>query len=88
MIRKKERKKERKASCQAHLLMPCSLPLQDEVHGFKGCMGMFLSRAVPVLLHHYSIFSRQEVSEVWHIPQQSCANAAAPLLHLQLAGGD
>ncbi|KAF5834732.1 hypothetical protein DUNSADRAFT_8502, partial [Dunaliella salina] len=33
----------------------------DEVEGFKGCMGLFLSRAVPVLFHHYAVFNRREV---------------------------
>ncbi len=31
------------------------------MEGFKGCMGLFLSRAVPVLFHHYSVFKRHEV---------------------------
>jgi len=37
------------------------LILQDEVEGFKGSMGLFLHRTVPVLFHHYSIFKREEV---------------------------
>ncbi|GFH20510.1 C2 domain-containing protein, partial [Haematococcus lacustris] len=35
------------------------LPL-DEVDGLKGCMGLFLARALPTLNCHYAVFARHE----------------------------
>ncbi|KAJ9528804.1 hypothetical protein QJQ45_000051 [Haematococcus lacustris] len=33
---------------------------QDEVDGLKGCMGLFLARALPTLNCHYAVFARHE----------------------------